>query len=82
MPSNTSNMMATGTYLKDLKSSIDIAATRLLTMGISQGDPPLTPSLTGGSLFVTSHHSTGKQTDKGGSTKRQKKSLSGGLTTR
>ena len=90
MLSEASNMMVAGTCLKDLKSFIDIAVTRMLIMGISRGGggggggggPPFTPSLTGGSLFVTSLHYTCKHADKGGSAKRQKKSPSGGITTR
>ena len=83
-------MMAGGTCLKDLKSSIDIVATRLIAVGVSWGGGGgggggggslVTPSLIGGRLFMTSLHSTSEQTDKGRSTKRQKKSPSGGLTT-
>ena len=37
MPSNTSNLMVARTYLEDLKSFTDIAAPRLLIMGISRG---------------------------------------------
>ena len=41
VPSDTSNMMAEGTFLKYLNSSTDIEATRLLTKGVSQGVPLL-----------------------------------------
>ena len=37
MPSDTSNLMVAGNFLKDLKSSTDIAVTRLLTVCISRG---------------------------------------------
>ena len=64
MPFDTSNLISAETYLKDLKSSIDMAVAKLLTEHFS-GGPPLTPNMTGGSLFATSHHSIGKQIDKG-----------------
>ena len=37
VPSDTSNLMATRTCLKDLNSSTDIVVARLLTVGTSQG---------------------------------------------
>ena len=39
VPFETSNLMVTGTHLKDLKFSTDIATNRLLTVGFSQGSP-------------------------------------------
>ena len=44
MSSDSFNMMAIGTCLKDLNSSIDIVATKLLTVGVSQGVPLLRPT--------------------------------------
>ena len=41
MSSDISNLMATGTCLKDLKSSVDIAAAKLLALCVSLGVPLL-----------------------------------------
>ena len=41
MPSDTSNLMVARTCLKDLKSSTDIALTKLLTVGVSPRIPLL-----------------------------------------
>ena len=76
MSSDTSNLMAAGTCLKDLKSSTDIVATKLLTLGISRGGPLPMPNLTCGSLFVTKERGISLKT-----LKRQKKSPSRGLIT-
>ena len=42
--SDTSSLMTVGTSLKDLNSSIDIAETRLLIMGVSLRVPLLCPT--------------------------------------
>ena len=43
-PSDISNLMVAGTWLKDLKSSTDIVATRLLAVGFSRGAPLIRPA--------------------------------------
>ena len=43
-PSNNSKLMLSGTQQKDLSSSMNIEATRLLTVGDSQLEPLLRPT--------------------------------------
>ena len=59
-PSDNSKLMSLGTRQKDLNSSIDRSHKAACSRQLP-ARPPHVPNLTGGSLLLTTRHSTGKQ---------------------